>query len=134
MLTCLAIDLVKKRLARRSEACKGVHGCPAENCIVVAEGVLQHSGTFKVRALGFPPVELRGESRAAAKVSSVACFAAQHSSSVRAHMSMHETGEPCDAWSCAARACRGACKLFGARLVAWPRHVALRPRCQEAAI
>ena len=40
----------------------------AENCIVVAEGVLQHSGTFKVRALGFPPVELRGESRAAAKV------------------------------------------------------------------
>ncbi len=35
---------------------------------MVAEGVLQHSGTFKVRALGFPPVELRGESRAAAKV------------------------------------------------------------------
>ncbi len=43
----------------------------AENCIVVAEGVLQHSGTFKVRALGFPPVELRGESRAAAKVGTV---------------------------------------------------------------
>lgn len=42
--------------------------CTTENCIVVAEGVLQHSGTFKVRALGFPPVELRGESRAAAKV------------------------------------------------------------------
>ena len=42
----------------------------AENCIMVAEGVLQHSGTFKVRALGFPPVELRGESRAAAKVGS----------------------------------------------------------------
>ncbi len=41
---------------------------PAENCIVVAEGVLQHSGAFKVRALGFPPVELRGESRGAAKV------------------------------------------------------------------
>ncbi|CAK0783094.1 hypothetical protein CVIRNUC_006289 [Coccomyxa viridis] len=38
-----------------------------ENCIVVAEGVLQHSGAFKVRALGFPPVELRGDSRAAAK-------------------------------------------------------------------
>ncbi|EIE23695.1 DNA polymerase epsilon, subunit B [Coccomyxa subellipsoidea C-169] len=38
-----------------------------ENCIVVAEGVLQHSGVFKVRALGFPPVELRSESRLAAK-------------------------------------------------------------------
>ena len=42
--------------------------CTTENCIVVAEGVLQHSGTFKIQALGFPPVELRGESRAAAKV------------------------------------------------------------------
>ena len=42
--------------------------CAAENCIVVAEGVLQHSGVFKVRALGFPPVELRSESRLAAKV------------------------------------------------------------------
>ena len=40
----------------------------AENCIVVAEGVLQHSGVFKVRALGFPPVEFRGESLQAAKV------------------------------------------------------------------
>ncbi|BDA47706.1 DNA polymerase epsilon subunit 2 [Coccomyxa sp. Obi] len=38
-----------------------------ENCIVVAEGVLQHSGVFKVRALGFPPVEFRGESLQAAK-------------------------------------------------------------------
>lgn len=48
----------------------------AENCIVVAEGVLQHSGTFKVRALGFPPVELRGESRAAAKVGNLPAPAA----------------------------------------------------------
>lgn len=40
----------------------------AENCIVVAEGVLQHSGVLKVRALGFPPVEFRSESRQAAKV------------------------------------------------------------------
>ncbi len=35
---------------------------------MVAEGVLQHSGVFKVRALGFPPVEFRGESLQAAKV------------------------------------------------------------------
>ncbi|KAK9905544.1 hypothetical protein WJX75_001819 [Coccomyxa subellipsoidea] len=38
-----------------------------ENCIVVAEGILQHSGIYKARALGFPPVELRSESRLAAK-------------------------------------------------------------------
>ena len=86
MLTCLAPHLAKKGLAWLSEACKGVHVCPAENCIVVAEGVLQHSGAFKVRALGFPPVELRGDSRAAAKVSAVTCCAAEHSSSHCAHV------------------------------------------------
>jgi hypothetical protein len=39
----------------------------AENCIVVAEGALQHSGVFAVAALGFPPAELRAESQVAAK-------------------------------------------------------------------
>ncbi len=68
MRTHLLTHLEKKGLDGQCEACKGVHGCPTENCIVVAEGVLQHSGAFKVRALGFPPVELRGDSRAAAKV------------------------------------------------------------------
>ena len=54
---------------------------------MVAEGVLHHSGAFKVRALGFPPVELRGDSRAAAKVSAVTCCAAEHGSSHCIHVS-----------------------------------------------
>ncbi len=41
---------------------------PAENCIVVAEGELGHNGVMKVAALGFPPVEPRAVSQAAAKV------------------------------------------------------------------
>lgn len=40
----------------------------AENCIVVAEGALQHNGVFRVDALGFPPPETRAESQAALKV------------------------------------------------------------------
>ncbi|KAK9814165.1 hypothetical protein WJX72_001491 [[Myrmecia] bisecta] len=44
-----------------------VDGFVTENCIVVAEGKLQHSGVFKVEALGFPPLEPRAESQAAAK-------------------------------------------------------------------
>ena len=39
----------------------------AENCIVVAEGALQHNGVFRVDALGFPPPEARAESQAALK-------------------------------------------------------------------
>ncbi len=31
----------------------------AENCIVIAEGALGHDGVLHVRALGFPPTELR---------------------------------------------------------------------------
>lgn len=46
----------------------------AENCIVVAEGVLQHNGVFKVRALGFPPVEFQAESQLAAKARPLARF------------------------------------------------------------
>ena len=53
---------------------------------MVAEGVLQHNGAFKVRALGFPPVELRGDSRAAAKVSAVTCCTAEHGSSHCTHV------------------------------------------------
>ena len=44
-------------------------GLVAENCIVAAEGELQHNGIFKVGALGMPPNERRDESEAAAKVS-----------------------------------------------------------------
>ena len=66
----------RERPCQATQAMQRGHACTAENCIVVAEGVLQHSGTFKVRALGFPPVELRGESRAAAKVSCFACCVA----------------------------------------------------------
>ena len=40
----------------------------AENCIVAAEGQLQHNGRFKVTALGMPPNERREESLIAAKV------------------------------------------------------------------
>lgn len=40
----------------------------AENCIVAAEGKLQHDGKFKVQALGMPPNERRDESLTAAKV------------------------------------------------------------------
>ena len=42
--------------------------CAAENSIVVAEGHLQHNGTFAVVALGLPPVESREESFRAVKV------------------------------------------------------------------
>jgi len=34
---------------------------------VVAEGMLGHNGVMRVNALGFPPVEPRAESQAAAK-------------------------------------------------------------------
>ena len=40
----------------------------SENSVVVAEGQLQHNGSFKVNALGLPPVESRGDSLLAAKV------------------------------------------------------------------
>jgi hypothetical protein len=42
--------------------------CGSENCIVIAEGELQHSGVFRARALAFPPVEVRTDSDAAIKV------------------------------------------------------------------
>ncbi|KAK9827395.1 hypothetical protein WJX81_006181 [Elliptochloris bilobata] len=42
-------------------------GFYTENCVVVAEGELGHNGVFKVHALGFPPVEARAKSQAAAK-------------------------------------------------------------------
>ena len=41
----------------------------AENCIVIAEGELDHRGIFRVVALGMPPVESREDSMAAIKVS-----------------------------------------------------------------
>ena len=37
-------------------------GLFTENCVVVAEGSLRRDGVFEARALGFPPVEPRGES------------------------------------------------------------------------
>lgn len=40
----------------------------AENCIVVAEGVLQPSGVFKVAALGLPPAEAKADSIKALQV------------------------------------------------------------------
>ena len=40
----------------------------AENCVVVAEGELQHNGVFRASALGLPPVESRRTSEIAAKV------------------------------------------------------------------
>lgn len=39
-------------------------GLFTENCIVVAEGALNHLGVFEVSALGFPPAESREETRA----------------------------------------------------------------------
>lgn len=39
-------------------------GLFTENCIVVAEGTLNHHGVFEVSALGFPPAEKREETRA----------------------------------------------------------------------
>ncbi len=42
-------------------------GC-TENCVVVAEGELQHNGVFRASALGLPPVESRRTSEIAAKV------------------------------------------------------------------
>lgn len=36
-------------------------GLFTENCVVVAEGSLNHHGVFEVSALGFPPAETRGE-------------------------------------------------------------------------
>jgi hypothetical protein len=41
----------------------------AENSIVVAEGVLQTSGVFKVAALGLPPAEPKAESLKALQAS-----------------------------------------------------------------
>lgn len=41
--------------------------CNAENCIVIAEGELDHRGIFKAMALGMPPVESREDSLAATK-------------------------------------------------------------------
>lgn len=40
----------------------------AENCIVLAEGRMQMNKTFRVQALGFPPLEQRQDTEAAAKV------------------------------------------------------------------
>ncbi len=48
----------------RSDKCRA----RSENCVVVAEGELQHSGVFKASALGLPPVESRRTSEIAAKV------------------------------------------------------------------
>ena len=45
---------------------QGRVGC-AENCVVIAEGRLQHDGEMKVTALGMPPTEPREESQAAAQ-------------------------------------------------------------------
>ena len=45
-----------------------LYWCATENSIVVAEGHLQHNGTFAVEALGLPPVESREESFKAIKV------------------------------------------------------------------
>lgn len=48
---------------------RGVRGeGRAENSVVVAEGHLQHNGSFKVNAMGLPPVESRQDSLLAAKV------------------------------------------------------------------
>ncbi|KAK9848386.1 hypothetical protein WJX84_000167 [Apatococcus fuscideae] len=42
-------------------------GLFTENCIVLAEGQMQLNKTFRVRALGFPPLESRMDTEAAAK-------------------------------------------------------------------
>ena len=44
---------------------------PAENSIVVAEGVLQTNGVFKVAALGLPPAEPKAESLKALQAGAV---------------------------------------------------------------
>ena len=45
-----------------------MHMLGAENCIVIAEGELDHRGIFKAVALGMPPVESQEDSMAAIKV------------------------------------------------------------------
>lgn len=57
----------------------------AENCIVIAEGELDHRGVFRAAALGMPPVESREDSRAATKVLTLCCLRA----------SFTQQGKPC---------------------------------------
>ncbi|KAL3143406.1 hypothetical protein ABBQ38_002229 [Trebouxia sp. C0009 RCD-2024] len=47
--------------------CQTSSGLYTENCIVIAEGELDHRGIFRAAALGMPPVESREDSRAATK-------------------------------------------------------------------
>lgn len=42
--------------------------CHADNCIVIAQGVLASDGVFHVHQLGFPPVELKEDMAEACKV------------------------------------------------------------------
>ncbi|KAL0045501.1 hypothetical protein WJX82_008463 [Trebouxia sp. C0006] len=49
------------------KALLGCTGLYTENCIVIAEGELDHRGIFKAMALGMPPVESREDSLAATK-------------------------------------------------------------------
>ena len=51
-------------------ACLKLPCSAAENCIVIAEGELDHRGIFRAAALGMPPVERREDSLAATKVPS----------------------------------------------------------------
>lgn len=55
-----------------SEAEK-THGLFTENSVVVAEGMLQSDGVFKVAAFGLPPAETRAESQKALQVVKRAC-------------------------------------------------------------
>ncbi|KAL3133858.1 hypothetical protein ABBQ32_008325 [Trebouxia sp. C0010 RCD-2024] len=47
--------------------CQTSSGLYTENCIVIAEGELDHRGIFRASALGMPPVESQEDSRAATK-------------------------------------------------------------------
>jgi len=59
------IEDLSARLPLDLTAAETADGLFTENCIVVAEGELTPSGTFRVAALGLPPAETRAESLAA---------------------------------------------------------------------
>lgn len=71
-LSACALGCVAHASCSMSEAaaCLKLPCSAAENCIVIAEGELDHRGIFRAAALGMPPVERREDSLAATKVPS----------------------------------------------------------------
>lgn len=60
----LLINFQSQPVSKTGLGCVGI----TDNCIVLAEGRMQMNKTFRVHALGFPPLEQRQDTEAAAKV------------------------------------------------------------------